>query len=162
MDALRVLSRVAHLEGRLDDAARLLGGAQGVLDRAGATCTSTMAVLEDRVAPEQRGVVSAGDELFAVAAAIDTTELFEWVFRSRGKRGRPSTGWDSLTPTEGRVADLVAQGLTNREIGERLFISPGTVKTHLVHMYAKLAMRNRTDVAAEVARRNATRRAHQS
>ena len=38
--------------------------------------------------------------------------------RTRGDRGRPAFGWDSLTPTESKVADLVVDGLTNREIGD--------------------------------------------
>jgi DNA-binding CsgD family transcriptional regulator len=43
-----------------------------------------------------------------------------------------------MTATELRVAALVAQGLTNPEIGERMFISRGTVKVHLCHIFAKL------------------------
>ena len=46
-----------------------------------------------------------------------------------------------------------AEGLTNPEIGERMFISRGTVKIHLSHVYAKLDVRNRSELAALVARR---------
>jgi hypothetical protein len=46
----------------------------------------------------------------------------------RGTSGRPQTGWDSLTPTEHTVADLVAKGLSNPQIGERLYISRRTCK----------------------------------
>jgi DNA-binding CsgD family transcriptional regulator len=49
---------------------------------------------------------------------------------------------------------LVAQGHTNAEIGQRLFISANTVKKHLTHVYAKLDVDGRTDLAAEVARRD--------
>jgi Bacterial regulatory proteins, luxR family len=45
----------------------------------------------------------------------------------------PATGWDSLTPTEQRVAALAAQGLTSRQIGDRLYVSTFTVGSHLRH-----------------------------
>ncbi|WP_157805037.1 helix-turn-helix transcriptional regulator [Mumia flava] len=71
--------------------------------------------------------------------------------RMRGTRThRPSSGWGSLTPTEETVVALAVQGLTNPEIGTRLFISRGTVKTHLAHVYAKLGVSNRTALAAYV------------
>ena len=68
----------------------------------------------------------------------------------RGARNRPHTGWQSLTPTEHTVADLVAEGLSNPQIGERLYISRRTVQTHLVHVFAKLDITSRTQLAAEV------------
>ena len=71
----------------------------------------------------------------------------------RGSRGRPQSGWDSLTPTEHAVAGLVAEGLSNPQIGERLYISSRTVQTHLAHMFAKLDISARAQLAAEVTRR---------
>jgi DNA-binding CsgD family transcriptional regulator len=76
-----------------------------------------------------------------------------WVRRARGSRKRPSGGWESLTPTELEVVRHAAVGLTNPEIGERMFISRGTVKTHLSHIYTKLDVRNRSELAAEAMRR---------
>ena len=70
----------------------------------------------------------------------------------RGSRGRPQFGWDSLTPTEHSVAGLVAEGLSNPQIGERLYISGRTVQTHLAHIFAKLES-PRAQLAAEVIRR---------
>ena len=67
--------------------------------------------------------------------------------RTRGTRGRPTTGWASLTPTELEVVRLVADGRTNPEIGVRLFMSRGTVKTHLNHVFTKLDVSNRTELA---------------
>lgn len=66
----------------------------------------------------------------------------------RGPRRRPATGWDSLTPTELSVATLVADGLIYREIAERLFISRRTVETHVAHMFAKLGVKSRSELAA--------------
>jgi ATP/maltotriose-dependent transcriptional regulator MalT len=59
---------------------------------------------------------------------------------------RPSTGWDALTAAEQNVARLAAQALTNRQIAERLFLSPHTVTTHLRHIFAKLAIRSRVEL----------------
>ncbi len=71
----------------------------------------------------------------------------------RGARSRPQTGWYSLTQTERSVADLVAEGLSNPQIGERLYISRRTVQTHLAHVFAKLDLTTRAQLAAEVAHR---------
>ncbi len=64
---------------------------------------------------------------------------------------RPAAG-PSLTPTEIDVARLVSEGLGNKEIGARLFISPRTVQTHLTHVYAKVGLTSRVQLAQEAAR----------
>ena len=74
--------------------------------------------------------------------------------RGRGERQRPPFGWSSLTPAELDLVRLVAQGCTNAEIGERLFMSVNTVKKHLSHVYAKLDVDGRADLAAQAARRS--------
>ena len=68
----------------------------------------------------------------------------------RGTRGRPQAGWHSLTPTEHTIAALVAEGLSNPQIGTRLYISRRTVQTHLAHVFAKLGIASRAQLAAEV------------
>jgi DNA-binding CsgD family transcriptional regulator len=73
----------------------------------------------------------------------------------RGARQRPATGWDSLTPTERRVVALAAQGLTSRQIGERLYISSFTVGSHLRHVYQKLGINSRVQLTAEALRHHA-------
>jgi DNA-binding CsgD family transcriptional regulator len=60
---------------------------------------------------------------------------------------RPVTGWDSLTDTERSVALLVAQGLTNRQVAARMFISPHTVKFHLSQVFRKLQLGSRVELA---------------
>jgi DNA-binding NarL/FixJ family response regulator len=62
---------------------------------------------------------------------------------------RPPAG-GSLTPTEQRVAELVASGLSNKEIAARLFVSVYTVEAHLSNMYAKLGIRSRTQLATRL------------
>jgi pimeloyl-ACP methyl ester carboxylesterase/DNA-binding CsgD family transcriptional regulator len=61
---------------------------------------------------------------------------------------RPATGWEALTDAERRVAHLVAEGLANREVAERLYVSRYTVETHLKHVFAKLGLSSRTELAA--------------
>ena len=73
----------------------------------------------------------------------------------RGARQRPQTGWESLTPTERAVVELVAEGLSNPQIGERLYVSRRTVQTHLAHVFAKLGISSRTQLAAQATRRQA-------
>jgi DNA-binding CsgD family transcriptional regulator len=60
-------------------------------------------------------------------------------------------GWASLTVTETRIASLVRDGLTNREIGTRLFVSPRTVQTHVSHILQKTGLRSRVEVARAAA-----------
>jgi DNA-binding CsgD family transcriptional regulator len=62
-------------------------------------------------------------------------------------RNRPTIGWDSLTPTELHVADLVCEGLTNREIAARLSMGAETVKTHISHIFSKLGISKRSQLA---------------
>jgi len=72
---------------------------------------------------------------------------------SRAAHRQALKGWDSLTATEGEVVRLCIEGLTNREIGERLFISRRTVQTHLSHAFTKLEVNSRVGLAAAAARR---------
>ena len=63
-----------------------------------------------------------------------------------GGRSRTPFGWGSLTETERRVIDLVCEGLTNREVGGRLFMSPHTVGSHLRSIFRKLDVNSRVDL----------------
>jgi ATP/maltotriose-dependent transcriptional regulator MalT len=86
-------------------------------------------------------------EAWAEGARLTLDEAVAYARRSRGERRRPSAGWASLTPTELDVVRLVVEGLSNPAIGARLFMSRGTVKTHLAHVFAKLGVANRTELA---------------
>jgi DNA-binding CsgD family transcriptional regulator len=66
---------------------------------------------------------------------------------------RTTASWDSLTRTERQVVDLVVEGLTTPQIGERLYISRRTVQTHLAHIFTKLGISSRAQLAAEATRR---------
>jgi DNA-binding CsgD family transcriptional regulator len=69
---------------------------------------------------------------------------------SREGRRATATGWGALTRAEIEVARLAAEGLTNREIGARLFVSPRTVQTHLSHVFGKLEVASRRELTREM------------
>jgi ATP/maltotriose-dependent transcriptional regulator MalT len=73
-----------------------------------------------------------------------------WAERARAELGRIGgrAKADGLTPTETRVADLVAEGLSNKEVASELFVSLRTVEANLTRVYAKLGIRSRTELAA--------------
>ena len=78
--------------------------------------------------------------------------------RSRSGRARPAGGRapssDELTPTERRVAELVVEGRTNKEVASALFVTVRTVEANLTRIYSKLGVRSRTELAAREARAN--------
>src|ERR671914_738058 len=90
--------------------------------------------------------------LFARAGATRDAARVRGRLRALGIRRRltttekPATGWAAMTKSELAVAELAADGLTNREIADRLFVSPHTVNTHLRHVFAKLRVNSRVDL----------------
>jgi DNA-binding CsgD family transcriptional regulator len=70
------------------------------------------------------------------------------VVRPRRQRVRPTSGWESLTESEQAVVALVAEGLTNTEVAERLYVSRRTVESHLGRVYAKLGLGTRAHLVA--------------
>ena len=64
------------------------------------------------------------------------------------RRGLVGTGMGELTLREREILDLVAAGMTNAEIAQRLFVSPATVATHVSHVLSKLGVRSRREASA--------------
>jgi DNA-binding CsgD family transcriptional regulator len=153
---------LAHDAGSNAEAARLFGAADSMRQHTG--------IVRFKVYDaEYTGLVEAirkalTEEDFSAAwdagAALSTEEAIAYARRGRGERKRPPTGWDSLTPTEHDVVRFLREGLGNKEIGDRLFISPRTVQTHLTHVYAKLGLASRMQLAQEAARRSAADQLH--
>ena len=69
------------------------------------------------------------------------------VHRRIVSRPRAKTGWDSLTDSERRVVNVIAQGATNRSAAERLHVTPHTVKAHLHNAFAKLGVNSRAQLS---------------
>ncbi|WP_231996400.1 helix-turn-helix transcriptional regulator [Mycobacterium scrofulaceum] len=155
-DLLECLARLAHLAGNHMEAARLFGAADSIRKRTGIVRFRVYDADYEASVNATRKALS--DEEFSTAweagAALSTDEAIAYARRGRGERKRPPSGWDSLTPTERDVVRLVSEGLGNKDIGDRLFISPRTVQTHLTHVYAKLGITSRMQLAQEATRRS--------
>ncbi len=157
--ALRCRGLVTGAIEPMLEAVDLARGARMVVEHAGA-CEDAASTL-----------TAAGHRNDAAAMLAEALELHErtgadgWAARvrarlrdlgvrpgPRGPRNRPASGWDSLTDTERAVSMLVAEGMTNNAVARRLYISPHTVNTHLRHVFAKLGLSNRVELAVEVHR----------
>ena len=97
--------------------------------------------------PASRPFEKMGENQFETAwakgGALPIEEAIAYAQRGRGERKRPSSAWASLTPTEHDVVRLVSEGLGNKDIAARLFMSHRTVQTHLTHVYNKLGLTSR-------------------
>jgi DNA-binding CsgD family transcriptional regulator len=103
-------------------------------------------------------LLDAALELYAAAGAERGAARVRGALRARGVRrpsGRPrsSSDWPELTESELAVVRLVARGATNREVAERIYISPYTVNSHLRHVFTKLGIRSRVELARLTAER---------
>ena len=153
-----ILECLATLAGAADshrESTRLFGASHSMRQRIGtvrfkihdAAYEASVAVLRDTLGEKDF------DAAWAEGAALSTAEAIAYAQRGRGERKRPAGGWASLTPAERDVVRLVSEGLGNKDIATRLFISPRTVQTHLTHVYAKLGLASRVQLAQEAARR---------
>jgi DNA-binding CsgD family transcriptional regulator len=159
-----------YCRGLLDhDAARLLTAAERYTE-AGRPLLSAKALeaaagefLDTGDRDHARGAFTrAGDIYTSIGAATDAARL-QARFRAHGirrgphaKHRRARSGWDSLTPTETKVAALVGEGLSNPEIAAKLLLSRRTVATHVSHILRKLGVNSRIDIAREAALRTIT------
>jgi len=154
VEALELLARLAAEQESPKEAVRLWGAAEAQRERLGyrfstddAANVSGKARTRDALAADE--FEAAGTE----GTNLSVEEAIAYAARGRGERRRPKTGWASLTPSELEVVRLVGQHLSNPEIATRLFVSRATVKTHLVHIFAKLSIDSRSELVAEAVRR---------
>jgi DNA-binding CsgD family transcriptional regulator len=153
-DVLECLAALAASAGNNQEAARLLGAAEALRNRTGlvrfkiydAAHAASVAALRETM----------GDNEFAEAcsegAELSADEAITYAQRGRGERKRSTSGWASLTPAELNVIRLVGEGLPNKDIAQRLFVSPRTVQAHLSHVYSKLGLTSRVQLAQEATR----------
>jgi DNA-binding CsgD family transcriptional regulator/tetratricopeptide (TPR) repeat protein len=172
--ALAVGSQIPHRQanalycrGLLDnDAPRLLAAAERYGD------ASRPLLRAQALEAAAEGFVCSGDRSQARAAFTGALEAYASLgatrdaarlqarFREHGIRRGPRakhrqahSGWDSLTPTETKIAAFVQEGLSNPEIAARLLLSRRTVATHVSHILKKLGVHSRIDIAREAALR---------
>src|SRR5262249_11787219 len=91
------------------------------------------------------GAIRSRDE-----AARELRRLDQRVPRRGPVRGRGPEGVAALSGREREVADLIAQGRTNRAIGAALYVSERTVENHVSHIFRKLGVSSRAEVAREI------------
>ncbi|MEV0968882.1 helix-turn-helix transcriptional regulator [Microtetraspora glauca] len=148
---------VSHARGLIDGDPRALALAA---DRAAdpwsrASAEEDLGVLLCRTGDQAAGIESLNRALagYGESAATRDTARVRRRLRQEGVRrrhwsyaDRPVTGWDSLTDTERAVSLLVAQGWTNRQVAEQMFISVHTVAFHLRQIFRKLDIRSRVEL----------------
>jgi DNA-binding CsgD family transcriptional regulator len=143
----------------LVDAAEAFRTSERMLARGSACEDAGRALVE--IGTRARGIefLSEAFEIYSEIGASRDVDRVRRRLREAGVNRRPrapvaraTTGWDSLTPAELRVVELVSQGLTNRQIAEQLYLSPYTVGTHLKHVFTKLDLSSRAELAAVAAR----------
>nr|CRL74416.1 regulatory protein LuxR [Mycolicibacterium malmesburyense] len=153
-DAFEVLGELSCAAGDHRNAARFLGAAGAMRERTGlvrlrvhdAAYAAAISLLKEFLG--EADFRALWDE----GTALSIEEAVAYAQRGRGGRKRPASGWNSLTPTELDVVRLVAEGLGNKDIAARLFVSHRTVQTHLTHVYTKLGLGSRVQLAQEATR----------
>ena len=148
--ATRCRGLVAAARGTVDDATSLLEAAVAQHGDAGDPFGRARALLALGVVRRRERQKRASRD--AIGAALEEFEglgASRWVEKARAELGRIGgrTRVEGLTSAERRVAALVADGRTNREVAAALFLGERTIETHLSHIYAKLGVRSRAELA---------------
>jgi predicted ATPase/class 3 adenylate cyclase/DNA-binding CsgD family transcriptional regulator len=136
------------------EAARLYGAADAIRQRVGVVRFAIHQPGFEASVAALRDAMGTNDfeSAWADGAELSTEKAIAYAQRGRGGRKRPASGWASLTPSEREVVALVCEGLGNKDIATRLFVSPRTVQAHLSHVYSKLALTSRVQLIREAAR----------
>ncbi|MGH9283785.1 MAG: helix-turn-helix transcriptional regulator, partial [Acidimicrobiales bacterium] len=147
--SLEELAALAELGEAHEKAARLFGAASALRERQGIPQPALRRAGYESDLARARGALDelAWEQAWNQGSRLGAQEAVAYARKGRGGRRRPATGVQSLTPAEREVIALVVQGLTNPEVGERLFISRRTVQHHLGHVYAKLGVKTRRELA---------------
>jgi DNA-binding CsgD family transcriptional regulator len=158
-DIRSIAAAAVHASGLVDQSKERLAEAVALYE-GGPRPLALAAALEDLgVAAVDGGSIEEGVEVFGRALELYAQAGAAWdAGRLRGRlralgvrrrlvtAQRPGRGWAAMTDSELAVARLVAQGLTNREVAERLFVSHHTVSGHLRHVFAKLDVNSRVEL----------------
>lgn len=153
VEALRSRGQIAAARGDLATAHDLL---EAAVDRSGAAGDpfehgrALLALGVVRLRARQKRTARAALE--AALAGFEALGAASWAATARAELARIGgrERIEGLSPSELRVAELVAEGRTNREIASTLFLGERTVASHLTHVYAKLGIRSRTELARQL------------
>ena len=152
---LRLRGEIRRAEGRrdLERAVELLEASPMRLELARALAALGAALRLDRKPTEAREPLRRALELADVCDAAALSAHARSELHATGARPRSSalSGPDSLTPSERRVADLAAEGETNKQIAQALFVTPKTIEVHLSNAYRKLDISGRRELAGALA-----------
>jgi DNA-binding CsgD family transcriptional regulator len=161
---LRALAAAAPLGERialLEQAAELLADSPAQLERSRALVDLGAALRRANRRADARGPLRQALDLAERGGMRRLARRARDELKAAGARPRRSalSGVDALTPAEHRVAALAADGYSNREIAQQLYVTQRTVETHLTHAFQKLDITTRTQLAARL---NAPARGHQA
>jgi DNA-binding CsgD family transcriptional regulator len=150
---LRVRGELEQDVERLREAAELLASSPARLEHARALAALGAALRRDRHATEAREPLREALELAEACACPPLIESVRSELYASGARPRTAalSGVGALTASERRVATLAADGQTNREIAQALFVTPKTVEVHLSNAYRKLDIRSRRELPGALA-----------
>ncbi len=149
-DVMRCRGQIAAARGDVDEAIELLDGAAARHEELGDPYGRARALLAGGVVRRRaRQKRPARDAILEALAGFEELGAQTWIEKARAELGSIGgrTRDYGLTPAERRVATLVAEGRTNREVAAALFLGERTVASHLTHIYAKLGIRSRTELA---------------
>jgi DNA-binding CsgD family transcriptional regulator len=151
-DAMRVHGETCGASGELAEAVRVLDATPARYDLAVALADYGAALRRSGQRTQAREpLLRALDLAERTGAAALAAEVRQELLAVGARPRRAAlTGPDALTSTERRVTALAADGLSNRQIAEHLFVTQATVETHLRHAFRKLAITSRTDLAANL------------
>jgi DNA-binding CsgD family transcriptional regulator len=138
----------------LQEAVEVLAGSPAKLEQAKARTELGAALRRANQRAKAREQLRRAVELATICGATPLAARAESELLATGARPRriALSGLESLTPSERRVAELAAQGPTNREIAQALFVTPKTVEVHLSSVYRKLGISSRSQLAGALAR----------
>ncbi len=150
VEVTRCRGLVAAARGDVEEALVLLEQAVGEHEAVGDPFGGARSLLALGIV--RRRTRQKRDAREAIAAALEAFEMIGalgWAANARAELGRIGgrRREEGMTAAERRVAALVAEGRTNREVAAALFVGERTVETHLSHVYAKLGVRSRTELA---------------
>jgi DNA-binding CsgD family transcriptional regulator/tetratricopeptide (TPR) repeat protein len=154
-----IAATAAHVRGLVEPSHAGLREAVGLFGRTPRRLELAVALEDlgvDLIATDREAAIDALGRTLGLYTELGATwdarrvrsRLRELGVRRRLVAAEPKTnGWAALTTSELTVARLVAEGLTNREVAERLFVSPHTVNSHLRHVFSKLGINSRVELA---------------